>query len=253
MQTGSDPDDDFTRELVGVFCEEAFQVLARIEATLEQWLDLTGWRDASESLQRDLHTLKGGARMAGASVVADLTHEAESLIDWYSPGDEAEDRLLQRLFQELHDVLLTDVHRLEADLSPHTHDDLLAQITAYGHDQRGTVAVSATPPVDPSTDQDLEAGGEGEYRDVTTEPTRSPAMRIDTGTLDRLSNYAGDVSVSRSQMAEEMVSLKETLERLRRSTSSLNDQLQQLELQASTAWYQWNHRMVVNPGRSPLR
>ena len=228
LPTGSDPDDDFARELVGVFCEEAYQVLARIEATLDQWMDLTGWRDASEAIQRDLHTLKGGARMAGASVLADLTHEAESLISKYSPGGEEQDRRLHALLQELHDVLLTDVHGLEADRSPLHHNDLLGLIAGFGRDDKQDEAGAATTADSPPG---RDEGGPG---DGATGPPRTPAMRIDTPTLDRLSNFAGDVSVSRSQMAEEMVNLKETLERLRRSTSSLNDQLQNLELQANT-------------------
>ena len=222
--------EDFTRELIEVYCEEAYQVLTRIESTLDLWQGLPGWSDASEALQRDLHTLKGGARMAGADMLADLTHEAEAVIERSSPADEAQDRLIHRLLQELHDVLLADVNRLEAAGQQQPHDELLSRIIAFS--QTGTAGEGAGTDASPA---DTAAGETDDGQQAGAgESARAPAMRIDTNTLDRLSNFAGDVSVSRSQMAEEMGHLKETLERLRRNTSSLNDQLRNLELQADS-------------------
>jgi len=72
----SDVDD----ELVDIFLEEAEELLDNCENSLQRWnADI----DDSESvldLQRHLHTLKGGARMADLSPVGNLTHALESLV-----------------------------------------------------------------------------------------------------------------------------------------------------------------------------
>src|SRR6185312_7645966 len=54
----------------------------------------------------DLHTLKGGARMAGLAPIGDLSHAMESLIDLVSEGHRPMDRIavesLERGFDRLH-------------------------------------------------------------------------------------------------------------------------------------------------------
>ena len=54
-----------------------------------------GWQkqpqapEFADRLKRDLHTLKGGARMAGFNALGQYTHEFESFIDLNSKADKA--------------------------------------------------------------------------------------------------------------------------------------------------------------------
>jgi len=64
-------------ELVDIFLEEAQEIIESSSASLQQWMGDTGNTLAVEALQRDLHTLKGGARMAEIRPVGDLSHEME--------------------------------------------------------------------------------------------------------------------------------------------------------------------------------
>ncbi len=58
------------------------------------------------NLQRDLHTLKGGARMAGIYAVGELGHAMESLLESVAEGRQALDAIgvvvLERGFDRLH-------------------------------------------------------------------------------------------------------------------------------------------------------
>ena len=60
-------------------------------------------------LQRDLHTIKGGARMAGINAIGDLGHGIESLLERSPPsrsnwsGDSV--HLLERGFDRLHGLV----------------------------------------------------------------------------------------------------------------------------------------------------
>ncbi|PCH56764.1 MAG: hypothetical protein COC15_02615 [Legionellales bacterium] len=72
-------DDLVDAELTGIFIEEAQDLLGVLDAVLQQWgADLT---DLSflDALQRDLHTVKGGARMVQQTSIADVAHALESL------------------------------------------------------------------------------------------------------------------------------------------------------------------------------
>ncbi|SDT09921.1 chemosensory pili system protein ChpA (sensor histidine kinase/response regulator) [Halopseudomonas litoralis] len=68
-------------ELVDIFLEEAQEILDTSSSSLQHWLTDTSDEAPLHALLRDLHTLKGGARMAEIRPVGDLTHELEFLYD----------------------------------------------------------------------------------------------------------------------------------------------------------------------------
>jgi len=72
----SDVDD----ELVEIFLEEAEELLDNCENSLQRWNADNDDEESVQDLQRHLHTLKGGARMADLSPVGDLTHALESFV-----------------------------------------------------------------------------------------------------------------------------------------------------------------------------
>ncbi len=72
----SDVDD----ELVDIFLEEAEELLDNCENSLQRWNADLEDSESVMDLQRHLHTLKGGARMADLSPVGNLTHALESLV-----------------------------------------------------------------------------------------------------------------------------------------------------------------------------
>ncbi|MEJ2479069.1 MAG: Hpt domain-containing protein, partial [Acidihalobacter sp.] len=76
-----DHPDALDGELVAIFLDEADELMASADAVVQGWESGSSEAyGAIEMLQRDLHTLKGGARMAGFSTIGDLTHALETLI-----------------------------------------------------------------------------------------------------------------------------------------------------------------------------
>ncbi len=67
-------------ELVDIFLEEAEELIDGCENSLQKWSSNNNDAESVQELQRQLHTLKGGARMADLSTIGDLTHALESLI-----------------------------------------------------------------------------------------------------------------------------------------------------------------------------
>ncbi len=67
-------------EVAAIFSEEAVELLEAAESALAAWNAAP--EDAAQvaALRRPLHTLKGGARMAGITPMAELSHQLESLI-----------------------------------------------------------------------------------------------------------------------------------------------------------------------------
>ena len=111
---------DFTeldRDLVDIFVEEGGDLLDHIDGLIQELRADPTSREAIIGLQRDLHTLKGGARMAGIATIGDLGHVIESLLEAVAEQrtelQRGDIQLLERGFDTLHRLLQqTRAHRI---------------------------------------------------------------------------------------------------------------------------------------------
>ena len=74
-------DEELDNEIIGVFVEEADDIVSHIEELVMAWRSSPKELELPDRLKRDLHTLKGGARMAGFNELGDRAHVIESLVD----------------------------------------------------------------------------------------------------------------------------------------------------------------------------
>lgn len=137
-------DGDFDPDVAAIFTEEASELLETADGALSSWA-----RDRSNSalvfeLKRALHTLKGGARMAGIRAMGDLSHELESLMERVEAGQVAGE---QPVFDGLQ-ASLDALHRMRDTVAnggrcvrPH---ELISRIRVLaGHEE--PVAPAAAP------------------------------------------------------------------------------------------------------------
>lgn len=96
----------FDPEIAEIFSEEAAEILEGADAALERETDGKLGDSALAELQRYLHTLKGGARMAGLMAVGDFSHDIETLLVRMAVGELDQDAnrldLVQASIDELH-------------------------------------------------------------------------------------------------------------------------------------------------------
>lgn len=97
---------EYDAEIAAIFSEEAADLLEAADQALLNWSKEKDNRRHVEELKRHLHTLKGGARMAGITAMGDLSHELETLLMGLDDGRIAPsskiDELLQLSVDELH-------------------------------------------------------------------------------------------------------------------------------------------------------
>ncbi|NOQ87891.1 MAG: hypothetical protein GQ550_03120, partial [Gammaproteobacteria bacterium] len=111
---------DIDDELIDIFLEEAEELLENCEDTLNEIKATPNSKEHIHQLQRNMHTLKGGARMAELTPVGDLTHNLESLVVMVDEKKVNTDKVLFDLLQESLDVLtsmLGSVKKREAVLT----------------------------------------------------------------------------------------------------------------------------------------
>jgi len=96
----------YDAEIAAIFSEEAAELLEAADQSLDVWKADRAAREPMEALKRHLHTLKGGARMAGIAAMGNLSHEIEALLiniddGRIEPAPQIDD-LLQHSIDELH-------------------------------------------------------------------------------------------------------------------------------------------------------
>jgi chemosensory pili system protein ChpA (sensor histidine kinase/response regulator) len=99
-------DADYDKEIAAIFTEESAELLESTDKAFGLWVRDRDARQAVQELKRHLHTLKGGARMAGIAAMGNLSHELETLLISVDEGrvksSMAVENLLQRSIDELH-------------------------------------------------------------------------------------------------------------------------------------------------------
>jgi len=104
---------DYDDELVDIFLEEAEEIQENIDRILHDWSKDVGNRELIAEVQRSLHTLKGGARMAGIKAVGDLSHAIESLMESVTEGRLTPTEEFPKVIHASHDWLSSAIDQVK--------------------------------------------------------------------------------------------------------------------------------------------
>ena len=247
MNESEDSEQD--NELLTIFIDEANELLEMSDHTLHDWMRQQGDDMAAMDytavmeLQRYLHTLKGGARMAELKQISDLSHEMESMfiavIDGRVEKNEDLTDLLRDCFDLLHkQVLEAQQGRPLSDSEEHV--ELLKNL------RRGIGAERSEEPLDEGMDVDSEAI-DIVSENLPSEPlspnerASQDVIKVRSDLLDNLVNSAGEVSIYRARMEQQVAGLGSYLGELGQTISRLKSQLRNLEAETD-AQIHFSHR-----------
>ena len=172
-------EDEQDQEMAEIFLDEAVDLLESAGEALERWLDDPDNQLALSALLRDLHTLKGGARMAKIRPIGDLAHELETLYEGLSDGRYVHTPELAQLLQRSHDQLAVQLEQLQARQPMSDALELLGDMRAYRQ-----AFVPAFEVIDSSPEEQGAANSDpvSEPDEITLEDLR-PAELIDASWL----------------------------------------------------------------------
>ena len=290
---------DYDHELLEVFIEEGVEILDESESTLQNWIDDQENRQYVEQFQREMHTLKGGARMAGVAPIGDLSHSIESMVIGVVEGQIPVSQEMFDLMQASHDVLvemiecardnksLPDAKDLinkieslssgqvveelvveeetlqqpeetpeevvaeqEAQPEPEFEAEEQIEITAQEIPEAAhevTEAVIEIAPEPEVEEQHAEAEAEEEFLPSYPEPVFEPLpqseiaaratrgkqdqVRVRADLLDNLVNLAGEVSIYRSRIDQQVGAFGYNLTEMQQTIARLRQQLRQFEIE----------------------
>lgn len=277
----------YDHEIAAIFSEEATELLESADTALAGMRLAPADRDEATALARVLHTLKGGARMAGVTAMGDLAHEFESLLLRVSGAGEPPDAHALGIMQQALDALQR-MRDLVAAGQPVAPDDGLSQTIRDLAGDQAPAEPSAEAPLpavpDPSLPvvTDIQASGPGvplepaparsdesasvpvlvpdpgmedsrsivlpPGREAAAGPEREVLARVDAELLDNLLNAAGEVSIFRARMEQQLFSVESNLGELGRVVLRLKDQMRKLEAETEA---QILNKHESGPGAHP--
>ena len=261
--------DDVDPEVLEIFYEEADELLESIDQSIQDWLQHRTSREPVDALLRALHTLKGGARLAGLARLGDYTHEFEShLIEQQPNFGDLSDAFFAE-FQTRHDVLVSYVSAIKSGVPGETvtiegpapspsssaAEDSPREPTPMGHDEQAQTDAQPEQAEQAETaqvpDTEIEEADnnviafasapqqEGEV--LPSEPAEAEQVplrqapqemvRVASTLLEDLVNLAGETSIHRARVEQEIRDFGSALEETETTIERLRDQLRQLELE----------------------
>lgn len=206
---GSDP------ELLDIFLEEAADILDSSGAALLRWQAEPQSRQEVETLLRDLHTLKGGARMVEIGPIGDLAHELEFLYEGLSAGLLAPTAELFALLQGCHDRLAQMVEAVAAGLPVGSVERLIERIKSLVQPVEAQAAPVAMPAAKPEAPAASEPGAD--------------MVKISAELLDDLVNLAGETSIFRGRIEQQVNDARTALAEVQTTIERMRDQLRRLD------------------------
>jgi chemosensory pili system protein ChpA (sensor histidine kinase/response regulator) len=242
--------DDIDPDLLEVFVAEGGEILPQIGTLLRTWQNHRDNSAPSRMLLRHLHTLKGSARMAGAMRLGEVVHDIEARVESAARLHEVPAPLLDELLAA-HDRSLELFDYLQNPGSEAAATAAAVAVDPATTDASGEAIVDVQPGI--ATGQTL-----AEVATQTKATTRGrdqkqasqQAVRVNSETLDRLVNLAGEVSISRARIENEVLQIKGAMADLSENVERLRAQLREIELQAE---FQMQSQMQSQQGSGQER
>ena len=217
-------EDEIDDQLLPIFLEESVDLMRSISEGVRNWRNDPGNAEFSRRLQRDLHTIKGSARMVGAMGCGELFHSMESRIDHAVA--------MRAITTEMLDSLDVSVDR----------GTLMIDRLSRGESASPRPAAAA-PESLVSVETAQSAGAADLVNDQTKsavpgtgviQPGTQVQLRVRADLVDKLVNETGEVAIARARIEGEMRSIKASLLELTENVIRLRNQVREIEIQAES-------------------
>jgi chemosensory pili system protein ChpA (sensor histidine kinase/response regulator) len=216
-------------EILQVFLEEASDIMEHCEQTLQGWKQNPADQSLMAELQRELHTLKGGARMADVTEIGDLAHAVESLMVKITEGQVASGEVTFKVLEQAHDALAVMVEQVRSRRALKPAERIITDLEQLREGLTVAEPVQ-TEMTTKATRVAVEAGTELEERRAKSRSTQE-LVRVKADLLDNMVNYAGEVSIYRSRLEQQVGAYSFNLVEMEQTVARVREQLRKLEIE----------------------
>ena len=252
--------DESDREILEIFLEEAQELQEELDRVIQEWQGEPENLRATEEVQRIMHTLKGGARMGGLTEVGDLAHDFEA---WMIKAQQGELEVNESFFTEVYkrqdslagsieavaksltqpqatlesesDVELVQSPSVDVEVSDVVDTNVVpfkrtdeAEDSVESADETAVTVLPAAPTAGKQLTQ-LDQEAANKPQQGRTGPQEM--VKVSAELLDNLVNLAGETSISRGRLEQQVTDFSYSLEEMDSTLERLRDQLRRLDIE----------------------
>ncbi|RFF28358.1 MULTISPECIES: Hpt domain-containing protein [unclassified Wenzhouxiangella] len=211
---------DLDEDLLEAFLEEAGEVLEHADDALQQWRESPEDKALVTSLQRDLHTIKGSSRMVGLDAIGSVAHVMEELLEGIAAG-------IHRTTPERIDALEAGCDHLHGMVEAVEKREPMPERPSGGLFPEQVEELEETEILPELAEEDQAATEEAEE----TQVARTETLRVPANLVDDLVNFAGEISIFRSRLEEQVNVFRNNVAEVDETVIRLRDQLRKLEIE----------------------
>jgi chemosensory pili system protein ChpA (sensor histidine kinase/response regulator) len=264
--------DDHGSELIEVFFEECAEILETSDDIMNRWQSDPSDLAPVMELRRELHTLKGGARMSGLTGLGDLSHAMESLFIDVIEGRLAANKSVFAVVNGSFDRVNEIAEAAHNNMELSSVDDLIELLHKLRSGKSLTEEdFSVLRDYEPATETNIEINFASDaaklsdifesrleestvHVDVAKDPESQPhlpeAVKVQADLLDQLVDNIGEASVFQARVEQQVSSFGFNLQELDRTIRRLTDQLRSLEVEAEAQVLHRFEDKTINPDES---
>jgi chemosensory pili system protein ChpA (sensor histidine kinase/response regulator) len=239
-------EDEIDDQLLPIFLEESVDLMRSISEGVRNWRSDPGNAELSRRLQRDLHTIKGSARMVGAMGCGELFHSMESRIDHAVAMGAITSEMLDSLDVSVDRGTLM-IERLSRGESATPRPAAAAPEALVSVETAPNTGENVELVTDQTKSAVPNAGGA-----AVVQPGTQVQLRVRADLVDKLVNETGEVAIARSRIEGEMRSIKASLLELTENVIRLRNQVREIEIQAESQMASQQAQMVHEGQFDPL-
>ena len=236
------PSEDEQKQLQTLFSQELESICVEIEQQLASLYHVQDLASSTGILLRYLHTLKGSARVAGFTLIGDLSHAMESYLKAVTVEEDHQLESVRNALERFVDHLPSMLESPGADsITADTFDSVLVDAllktvpatnlpSSLQHLQSQQVITSME-----SVEGD-EARENVERDDAIASKSQQPGMelKVRPQILDDLSGAIGDSSANLSELSRSISGMRQVANYFSENISSFGTQLNELEIEVET-------------------
>ena len=231
---GQSLEEDIRSLVEQTFLEEAEELLEQAQGLLKQWFDQRGNRSLLLQLQRNAHSLKGGARMAELDAIAIIAYHLENAFEQFGVhhfSSNVYDNLLNTALAWLNDAIFkrqyANFDGLKQSLEKMEFVDVAAQLPQK---------FSATDIFTPEYTMEFVQGDGteppsmlGEWETTERIEQNNEMIRVSADVIEKMIDLSGENAINRSRIEMDLGQLGGTLTEMELAIKRLADQLRRME------------------------
>lgn len=257
-------------DILAVFLEEAEDLSVSSHQHHQSFRSNSSDIKSLRTLQRELHTIKGGARMVSTNGIADLAYRMEMVYETLAERSRPATKLVTQLLTDCHAWLDDALFILSHSINPPTPIGLIAALKQFNDSPDSLQSVtpdSLQPYLDIIDDYEAEQLANRSH-DISQMPPMSGGfgasesgaevsnemIRVPAGLIERMINLSGESAINRARIDMGMSSLTNSIEEMGITVQRLSDQLRRMdiELEAQILSQIDEKEMIDNAGFDPL-